>query len=160
MEWQPYPNLPVYVVCPRDGERHSWTLHRSYLLPINNNLEQVGVENSVAGVEPIDKPTPVPPGDSRLPAGRPTESQPERLPSLPPEQHEPVDLDPTWSATSGTASDESQAGQDQPAQLRWNAHTMRNQLPWRYWNFTFQQNNTTDMHFISRTFPISFCCWS
>ena len=24
----PYPNVPVYVVCPRDGEGWSWTLHR------------------------------------------------------------------------------------------------------------------------------------
>ena len=35
VEWKPYPNLPVYVVCPRDGEGHSWTLHRNYLLPIS-----------------------------------------------------------------------------------------------------------------------------
>ena len=30
---QPYPNIPVYVVCPRDGEGCSQTLHRNYLLP-------------------------------------------------------------------------------------------------------------------------------
>ena len=36
-EKQPYPNLPVYVVCPRDGEGCSQTLHRNYLLPINSN---------------------------------------------------------------------------------------------------------------------------
>ena len=35
VEKQPYPNIPVYVVGPRDGEGHSWTLHRNYLLPIN-----------------------------------------------------------------------------------------------------------------------------
>ena len=40
VEKQPYPNLPVYVVCPRDGEGHSWTLHRNYLLPINSNMGQ------------------------------------------------------------------------------------------------------------------------
>ena len=27
------PNVPVYVVCPRDVEWHSWTLHRNYLYP-------------------------------------------------------------------------------------------------------------------------------
>ena len=32
------PNLPVYVVCPRDGEGCSQTLHRNYLLPINSNM--------------------------------------------------------------------------------------------------------------------------
>ena len=34
MEWQPYPNLPVYVVHPKDEEGHSHNLHRNYLLPI------------------------------------------------------------------------------------------------------------------------------
>ena len=39
VEKWPYPNLPVYVVCPRDGEGCSQTLHRNYLLPINSNME-------------------------------------------------------------------------------------------------------------------------
>ena len=34
VEWQPYPNLPVYGVCPIDVEGCSCTLHRNYLLPI------------------------------------------------------------------------------------------------------------------------------
>ena len=143
VEWWPYPNLPVYMVCPRDGEGYSQTLHRNYLLPISNNLEQVGDENSVAGVEPIDKPTPVPPVDSGLPANRLTKRWPENLPNLPPQQHKPFDLEPTVSAASGMMSDGSQAGQNQPAPLRQSACTMRNQLPWRYQNFTLQQNNTT-----------------
>ena len=33
VEKQPYPNVPVYVVCPRDEEGQSQTLHRKYLLP-------------------------------------------------------------------------------------------------------------------------------
>ena len=84
VEWQPYPNLPVYVVCPRDGEGCSRTLHRNYLLPISDNLEQVEDENSVVGVEPIDKPTPVPPADNGLLTDRPTKHWLESLPSLPP----------------------------------------------------------------------------
>ena len=36
---QLYPNVPVYVVCPRDGEGYSQTLHRTYLLPISPSLE-------------------------------------------------------------------------------------------------------------------------
>ena len=32
------------MVCPRDGEGHSWTLPRNYLLPLSNNLEQAGDE--------------------------------------------------------------------------------------------------------------------
>ena len=67
VEWWPYPNLPVYMVCPRDGEGCSWTLHRNYLLPISNNLEQ-------AGDEPIYQLTLVPPADSGLLANRLTES--------------------------------------------------------------------------------------
>ena len=40
VEKWPYPNLPVYVACPRDGEGHGQTLHRNYLLPINSNMGQ------------------------------------------------------------------------------------------------------------------------
>ena len=40
VEKWPYPNVPVYVVCPRDGDECSWTLHRNYLLPINSNIGQ------------------------------------------------------------------------------------------------------------------------
>ena len=100
MEQQPYPNLPVYVVYPRDVEGLSWTLHRNYLLHISNNLKWVGDEYSVAGAEPIDKPTPVPPTDSELLDDGLTESQPESLPSLLPNQHELVNLELTGSAVS------------------------------------------------------------
>ena len=50
VEKQPYPNVPVYVVCPRDGEGCSQTLHRNYLLPISPNLEQSEMGKSVAGI--------------------------------------------------------------------------------------------------------------
>ena len=75
----------------------------------------------MAGVEPINKPTPVPPADSGLPANRLAECQPESLPSLLPKQYEPVNLEPTGLATSDMTSDESKAGQDQPAPLRLSA---------------------------------------
>ena len=39
VEKWPYPNVPVYVVCLRDGEGCSQTLHRNYLLPISSNIE-------------------------------------------------------------------------------------------------------------------------
>ena len=51
VEKWPYPNVPVYVVCPRDREGHSQTLHRNYLLPISPNLEQGEMDKPVAGVE-------------------------------------------------------------------------------------------------------------
>ena len=41
VEKQPHPNIPVYVVCPRDGEGCSQTLHRNYLLPMNSNMGRV-----------------------------------------------------------------------------------------------------------------------
>ena len=143
VEWWPYPNLSVDVVHPRDGEGCSQTLHRNYLLPISNNLQQVGDdENPVTEVEPIDRPTPVPPADSELLANGLTESQPESLPSSLPKQHKLVDLELTGLAASCIMSDESQAGQGQSAPLRYSAHTIRNQVPWKYWNFILQWNNT------------------
>ena len=60
VEKWPYPDLPVYVVCPRDGEGHSRTLHRNYLLPISSNMEQDetdGPENRVKNDTTL---TPVP----------------------------------------------------------------------------------------------------
>ena len=50
VEKWPYPTVPVYVVCPREGEGHSQTLHRNYLLPISPNLEQGKMEKPVVGV--------------------------------------------------------------------------------------------------------------
>ena len=60
VEKQPYPNVPVYVVHPRDGEGCSQTLHRNYLLPISPNLEQSELDKPVAGVGNDISPTPVP----------------------------------------------------------------------------------------------------
>ena len=54
--------------------RHSWTLHRNYLLSISNNVGQVEDENSVVRVGPLDKLTPVPPADNGLLAKRLTKS--------------------------------------------------------------------------------------
>ena len=72
----------------------------------------------MAGVEPIDKATPVPPADSWLPANGLTNSQPESLPNSLPNQCISVNQVLTDSATSDTVSDGSQAGQDQTAPLR------------------------------------------
>ena len=58
MEWQPYPNLPVYVVCPIDGEWCSHTLQRNYLFPISHNLEQKECDHAVEG-ESSNETTPV-----------------------------------------------------------------------------------------------------
>ena len=65
MEKQPYPNVPVYVVCPRDGEGYSLTLHRNYLLPINFNIGQDEKDAPMAGGENTNASTSVPPMDSQ-----------------------------------------------------------------------------------------------
>ena len=57
----PYPNVPVYVVCLREGCRQ--TLHRNYLLPISPNLEQGKMDKPVVGVGNDTSLTPVPPVD-------------------------------------------------------------------------------------------------
>ena len=65
VEKWPYSNIPVYVVCPRDREGCSWTLHSNYLLPINSNMghgeadesKEIGENNTL---------TPAPSADSTL----------------------------------------------------------------------------------------------
>ena len=64
MEMWPFPNIPVYVVCPSDGEGHSWTLHRNYLLPINCNMGQGKADESEERVENNTSLTPAPSTDS------------------------------------------------------------------------------------------------
>ena len=60
VEKWPYPDLPVYVVCPRDGEGHSQTLHRNYLLPISSNMGQDEIDGSEDRVKNNTSLTPVP----------------------------------------------------------------------------------------------------
>ena len=66
VEKQPYPNVTVYVVCPRDGEGHSQTLHRNYLLPINSNMGQDKADGSEERVKSNTSPTPAPSADSSM----------------------------------------------------------------------------------------------
>ena len=60
VEKWPYPNLPVYMVCPRDGEGCGQTLHRNYLLPINSNMGQDEADVAEERVENNTSPTPAP----------------------------------------------------------------------------------------------------
>ena len=60
VEKWPYPDSPVYVVCPRDGEGHSWTLHRNYLLPISSNMGQDETDGSEDRVKNNTSPTVAP----------------------------------------------------------------------------------------------------
>ena len=60
VEKRPYPDLPVYVVCPRDGEGCSQTLHRNYLLPISSNMGQDETDEPEDRVENNTTLTPVP----------------------------------------------------------------------------------------------------
>ena len=86
VKWQPYPNLPVYVVCPIDGGGCSHTLHRNYQLPINNNLEQEEGENLVEGDGSSDEPGPVPHENDALLTDSLTKSQLEGMPNSPSQQ--------------------------------------------------------------------------
>ena len=104
-----YPNVPVYVVCPRDGEGCNCTLHRNYLLPINSNI---GQNAPMAGVENNTTSTPALPVDT-----------------------EPSDAEPFGTVTSGVAGSTPHSSPDQPAPLRCGTWTAWNWLPWRYWNF-------------------------
>ena len=109
VEKWPYPNVPVYVVHPRDGEGCSWTLHRNYLLPISPNLEQGEMDKPVVGVGNDTSPTPAPPVDDA-----------------------PVEAEQSGMVTSSSAGSTPQGSLDQPAPLRCSTRTTRNQLPWRY----------------------------
>ena len=121
VEKQPYPNIPVCVVHPIDGEGCSQTLYRNYLLPISSNLEQAKWEDLVEGVGSIDEPTPAPQTDNALPADRVTESQPKSISNSVPEQHELVDLELTWLtglARSDPLNDRLKAEDTTPVPLR------------------------------------------
>ena len=64
VEKWPYPNIPVYLVHPRDREGHSWTLNRNYLLPINSNMGQDEADGSEERVKNNTSLTPVPSTDN------------------------------------------------------------------------------------------------
>ena len=64
VKWQPYPNLPE--------EGHSHTMHRNYLLPISNNMEQEECEHSVGGDGHSDELTLIPHENYALPVDHPT----------------------------------------------------------------------------------------
>ena len=95
VEKQPYPNVPVYVVCPRNREGHSQTLHGNYLLPISSNLEQNEKDTPMAGVEHTNTSAPAPSVDSA-----------------------PADIEPSGMVTSNTAGNTSKGSPDQPVPLR------------------------------------------
>ena len=76
VEKWPYPDLPVYVVCPRDGEGHSQTLHRNFLLPITSNMVQDETDEPEDRVENDTTLTPAPS------VGRSTQSSPDQPASV------------------------------------------------------------------------------
>ena len=112
VEKQPYPDVPVHVVCPRDREGCSWTQHRNYLLPINSNIEQGKMDKPMATVGNTTSPAPAPPEDSV-----------------------PTDAGSSGMIAPSTAGITPQVSPDWPASLRCSTRTTWNQLPWRYQNF-------------------------
>ena len=95
VEKQPYPNVPVYVVCPRDGEGHSWTLHRNYLLPINSNIGQ-GEEDAIEA----DPTGPTATG-TQADHWAKTGSLPEALATVPTKASAPAKTPPSTTAKEG-----------------------------------------------------------
>ena len=90
------------MVHPRDGEGHSWTLHRNYLLPISPNIEQDEKDAPMVGVESTNTSTPVPPLDS-----------------------EPADAGLSGTVKSSAAGNTPQGSPDQPTPLRHGAQKPR-----------------------------------
>ena len=119
VEKLPYLNVPVYVVCPGDGEGHSQTLHRNYLLPISPNIGQDVKDKPIAGVEYDNSSTPVPLVDS-----------------------EPADAGPSGTVTPRTAGSTPQGNPDQHAPLRCSVWKTWNWLPWQYQNFGLQADTS------------------
>ena len=87
------------MVCPRDGEGHSWTLHWNYWLPISSNIGQDEKDEPMAGVKNNNVSTPVTPVDSV-----------------------PADAGPSGMVTPTAAGNTPQGSPDQPAPLR---HSMQ-----------------------------------
>ena len=112
VEKQPYPDVPVYIICPRDGEGCSQILHRNYFLPINSNIGQDVKDEPMAGVENYNTSTPVPSMDS-----------------------ETADAGPSRMVTPSTVGSTPQGSLDQPAPLSHSTQTTQKWLQWRYWNF-------------------------
>ena len=95
VEKHPYPDVPVYVLCPRDGEGCRWTLYRNYLLPISSNIGQDEKGAPMAGVESTNTSTPAPPVDG-----------------------EPADAGPSGMVMSSAAGNTALGSLDPPAPLR------------------------------------------
>ena len=119
VEKQPYPDVPVYGECLRDGEGCSLTLHRNYLLPINSDIGQDKKDVLMAGVENNNTSTPAPPVNS-----------------------EPADAGPSGTVTPCTASNTPQGSPNQSVPLRHSVWKTQNWLPWRYWNFGLQADTS------------------
>ena len=105
VEKWPYPNLPVYVVCPRDGEGCSRTLHRNYLLPISSNMGQDETDGSEDRVKNNTSPTPVP-SVSGSTQSSPDQPAPVRCGVRPPGGNFPggIEISGCWQIQSQQAS--------------------------------------------------------
>ena len=117
VEWQPYPNLPVYVVHPIYGEGCSHTLHRNYLFPISHNLGQEEGDNALEG-DGSKKSTSVPHEEDALPVDHLTKSQPEGVPHSLSKQCKLVNLGLTGLTSPDSADEGLQANEDMPVPLR------------------------------------------
>ena len=138
MWWNGSPTLTYQYMwyIPQTGCSH--TLHRNYLLPTSNILEQEECANFVGEDGTCDEATLKPHEDDVLPVKCLTESQPESMPNSLSKQHEQF----KHGLTSTDPTDEGlHVDNDTPVPLRQTSSTMRNQFPLRYQNLALQQNN-------------------
>ena len=117
VEWQPYPNLPVHIVHPIDGEGHSHALHWNFLFPLSHSLEQEEGKNAVERAI-SNEPILVSQEEDALLANHPTQSQLESIPCLPSKQCELVDPELTGLPSTDSMEEGLQANDDAPAPLR------------------------------------------
>ena len=163
-EWHPYPDLPIYVLHSIDREGHSHILHRNYLLPIKNSLENRMSAKSVGGDEAINIYHPDLHKIDALPVGNLARSQPDSALNLPQGLDELVILKMTGLTTTGMdlviiVSDISSKVNKTPPNyddlfdgaptddihsyfLRCSSRSTKSKLPKRYKHFLLQQSTT------------------
>ena len=138
--WQPYQDLPVYVVQPVDWEGHTCTMHRNYMLLINDTLESRGSAKTVSGEELMDNQA-LGYHAGALPFKCLPGNQLDSTLNLPTEQKKPVTSEMTRSNTTDYIH---------VPVLRHRSRVTKGQLPKRYLHFLLQENtilsSTSDIY--------------
>ena len=145
VEWQPYLNLPVYVVHPIGGEVAAVPYIKISYYPSAITWSRMNVKmlwSEMVVTNPLQHHMQM---MHFWLTGQPKADQ-KALPTHCQSSVNWLTQDwPGWPAQ--TLMDEGfQTDDDMPAPLRWSTRKMRNQLPLRYWNFAAWQNDTLSMY--------------